>query len=108
MAEKKVTAGQVVSATVKYTNLDDESRKFNISADVNIQDKKVTNFNSGTVVKKDTTDYGNANFNAGQGLTYFGFSSNNLNAEELKEAIGATLAFIADVEKNVETYNVEE
>lgn len=103
----KVTAGEVVSATVKYTNLDDDSRKFNISADVNIQNKKATGFNSGAVAKKDSTDYSNATFSAGQDFNYFSFNSNNLKEGDIKEALEETLAFIANVQKNVESYNVE-
>lgn len=106
--DSKVTAGAIVSATVKYTNFDDASRTFNISAEVNIQDKKVTNFNSGSISKKDSTDYNNANFSAGKGLNYFSFNSNNLSAEDVKEAIIATLGFIADVEENVDSAKVEE
>lgn len=106
--DTKVTAGQVVSATVKYTNLDDETRKFDISADVNIQDKKVTNFNSGVVSKKESVDYGNANFGAAQDLSYFSFNSNGLNMEETKEAVSSVLAFIEDVKENVESHNTAE
>lgn len=106
--ETKVTAGEVVSATVKYTNFDDEARRFNISADVNIQNKKATNFNTGVVSKIAEADYGNANFSAGQDLNYFSFNSNGLKDVEVKAALDDTLAFIANVQKSVESHNVEE
>lgn len=97
----KVTAGEVVSATVKYTNKDDEARKFDITADVNIADKKVTNFNNGELRKRDNVDFTNANFSSSGDYTYLNYNCNQLTAEESKEAFTAIYEFMEDVNKNV-------
>lgn len=98
-----VTPGAVVSANVTYTNKDNADRKFDISAEISIQKKKVVSVNSGSIVKKDSVEGSNGNFNCGQNFNHFGFNSNGMNAEEIKEAIAAITAFVSDVEKNVES-----
>lgn len=47
----RVTADALISAQVKYSNRDDESRKYDISATANIQNGKVASFDSGFVGK---------------------------------------------------------
>lgn len=106
--ETKVTAGEVVSETVRYTNKDDDSRIFDITADVYIQDKKVTNFNQGSLTKTDSQNYGSANFNAGSNLNYFNFNSNGFNEDEVKQAVNDVLVFISKVEENIESKAAEQ
>lgn len=106
--DTKVTAGDVVSATIKFTNKDDVDRKFDISAEVNIQDKNIVSYNNGYVTIKDSQDNGNANFNAGTDFNYFSFNSNGFNALDVKEAVGAVITFIEDVKTNIEKQNVNE
>lgn len=101
--DKKVTAGDVVSATVKYTNKDNADRKFDISADVNISNGKVTNFNNGELRKKDSSEFSNANFNSSGDNAYFNYNCNNLSEEESKEAFVAIYDFISDVNRSVTT-----
>lgn len=101
--ENKVTVSEVVSSVVRYTNLNDESRIFNISADVTIQDGKTTNFNSGVIVKRDDNSNGSANFGASRDFHYFSFTSNNLKEDELIEAVKESLSFISYVQESVES-----
>lgn len=98
---QKVTAGDVVSATVKYTNEADSRRKFNIDCEVGISNGKVIGFSNGRFTKKDSTEYANGNFNAGADNAYIGFNCNGLTTEESKEAFGAVLAFMEDVKASV-------
>lgn len=42
-----VTAGQVLSATVRYSNMDDAARKYDISAEVSIHGGTVTSIDGG-------------------------------------------------------------
>lgn len=101
--EIKVTAGEVVSSTRKYSNTEDGKRVFDIKADVNISNGKVTNFSNGSLVKRDKPDHeGNANFSSGIDYNYFSFNSGNLSAEETKEAVLAVLQFMSDVEQVAE------
>lgn len=104
---QKITAGEVVSSTRKYSNINDGTRLFNIEADVNIQNGKVTNFNSGTLTRKEANAYGNANFSAGNNLDYFAFNSNGLNASEVKDALDAIMDFMSNVKENVESLETE-
>ena len=99
--ETKVTAGAVVSSTRKYSNEDDATRVFNISADVNIRNGKVENINSGSLVTKESTNIGSANFSCGNDFNYFSFNSNNMPVENTKEAFNAVLQFVKDVESDV-------
>lgn len=46
---QKVTAGKILSAVIQYSNKDDESRAYDITADVKIQNKKVSAFDNGEV-----------------------------------------------------------
>lgn len=103
--ENKVTAGEVVSATQKFTNYEDSSRRFNISVEAIIRDKKVSIFNSGALTSRDISSRGNANFSCGENLNFFAFNSNDLTAAEIKEAVDAVIAFIEDVKETVETNN---
>lgn len=50
-SSKNVTAENLLSATVKYSNKDDESRVYDVSANVNINDGMVASFNNGMVRK---------------------------------------------------------
>lgn len=104
----KVTAGKVVSATREYSNFNDSDRKYNISVEVNIQNGKATGFNSGNVSRKDSTVFGNANFNAGENLNYFSFNVNGFSASEITEAIEEVISFIENVKINVENSHTEE
>lgn len=101
----KVTAGDIVSATRRYSNKDNADRKFNISADVNIQNGKAVNFNNGSVTKKDEPVNGSANFSKGEG--WLSFNSNNLSDAETKSAFSDVMDFMSDVESNVESIPVE-
>lgn len=104
----KVTAGEIVSSTRKYSNAEDENRKFNISVDVIIKDGKATNFNSGTFSRTDTDSYGNGNFNCGSNLSFFSFNTNGLSLEETKEAFNAVYSFIEGVNADVESSSKDE
>lgn len=105
---EKVTPGEVVSAKVRYTNQDDTTRKFNITADVNISNKKATNFENGNITRKESTEYGNANFHVGENLNFLSFNSNGLNITDARNAFDAMLVFIEAVNVNVESSTIEQ
>lgn len=100
MAENKsVTAGQVMSATVKYSNRDDESRAYDIEADVNISSGRVNSIVSGSVRRftedgamqqniADFQRYDMLNLNA----NFYGISD-----EEKMEILSAVLGFMSEV-----------
>lgn len=100
-----VTAGDIVSATRKYSNKDNEGRLFNISADVNIKGNKASAFNNGQVVKKDEPTNGSANFSKGE--SWMSFNSNNLSDEETSQAFIASMDFMKDVEDSVTSQSAE-
>lgn len=95
----KVTAGEVVASTQKYSNVDDDSRLYDIVVDVNIQNGKPVNFNNGTVTAREGGNGYLASFNSGENYQYFGFSAGNSDAEEIKALVGLVLEFIDNVEK---------
>lgn len=101
----KVTAGEVVSATRKYSNKDDADRRFNISADVNIRNGNAVHFNNGSLTSVVEPASGSANFSKGEG--WFSLNANNLTDNEAKEAFDAILDFIAYVNEDVESIPVE-
>lgn len=107
MATQKtnVTAGDYVSATRKYSNKDNSERKFNISADVNIADGKVTNVNNGSVTKIDEPTNGSANFSKGEG--WVSFNANNLSEKDTREAFEAAMDFVKDVNESVTSMEAE-
>lgn len=101
----KVTAGKVVSATVRYSNTGNSARAWDITADVNVNNEKVTSFNSGEVKRKDSTDgMSIANFNAsGSGISYFNISYSNATKEEAKEILTDVIDFMGDVEESIKS-----
>lgn len=103
--ESKVTMDGLVSATLKYSNKDDSNRTFDISADVNISNGKVTNYNNGNVLKKDGTS-GNANFSAGNEGDYFNFNANNWDKETVLKAMESIYAFMEKVSESIKENQV--
>lgn len=93
----KITAGDIVSAVRKFSNRDDETRKFDISLEANIYQGKVTNINNGIVKGTGEDSTGSATFNLGEGFSYFGFSSNNYDAETIQEAVLAVVDFVQEL-----------
>lgn len=102
-----VTADQLISATVKYSNRDDANRVFDITANVRIENGIVNNFDSGEVKKhtesSDATDgmapnVASFNFYGEKNLNLY---INNATVTEAKEILSAIYAFVADVKANV-------
>lgn len=94
-----VTAGDVISATRKYSNKDNEDRKYNITADVSIANGKVNQFSNGTLASKDEPSNGSANFSKGE--AWISFNANNLSDTEVKEAFESIMDFASAVEESV-------
>lgn len=99
----KVTAGDYVSATRKYSNREDDSRKFDINANVNIAYGKVTNFTNGSLVKREDPTNGSATFSKGE--SWISFNVNNMTEEEAREAFNAVADFFEAVNSSVELLN---
>lgn len=99
---QKVTAGELISATVKYNNNDDANRAFNIEAEVSINNGTVTNFNSGVVRRKNEENGANV-------ATFGSWSDNQLNVdfqnlstrEESLQILTAIYDFRTDVKNTV-------
>ena len=100
-----VTAGDFVSATRKYSNKDNAERLFNISADVNIANGRVTNFNNGSLTKASEPTNGSANFSKGE--NWISYNANNLSDNDSKEAFEAVIDFVKDVNESVTSQTEE-
>lgn len=101
-----VTAENLLSATVRYSNKDDASRVYNITANVNIQNAQVSSFDSGEVRKIDSND----NDGMGYVATFSSYSPRSLNINiadadesEGKSIMSAIYAFMMDVKSTVNT-----
>lgn len=99
----KISLGDLVTATIKVSNDADTKRKYNISADVTIKGKSVTDIRLGQVLAK-TTETQLAYFNANtKGYLDIGFNDTQaLGVEEQGAILVAVNAFIADVVASVE------
>lgn len=101
-----VTVDALLSATVKYSNKDDASRAYDITANVRIESGEARNFESGEVRKvSDSPDnmegMGNvATFNA-YGDKNLNLYIHNAEEEESKAIVYAIYAFMADVRTNI-------
>lgn len=103
---QSVAADKLVSATVKYTNKGDAARVYDISANVRIQNGKVTNFESGEVQKIQ-----NENTSADMPMehaTFNSYGSNSLHLDindgdetEAQNILTAIYAFMAEVKAHV-------
>lgn len=103
ITKEKVTAGEVVASTIKYSNQTDSDRVFDIKAEVNVLNGKVSNINNGRISKKGSTEYVGGDFNCCESLNYFGFNANGLNQEEIEMAVKSALTFISDVKESIES-----
>lgn len=108
-ANKTVTAGDVVAATVKYSNKDNASRQFDITADVDVRDKRVQNIQNGQVAAK-----GSDTMQGGASATFSTWSENAVNYNvnqadrETQAAMFAEVQdFIAGVRASVEAAAAE-
>lgn len=103
-SETKVTAGQILSATVKYNNNDDASRVYDISANVRIENGTAQSFDSGEVRAKgstaDTMTGEYASFNS-WGENELSMTFNNATPEKRTAMLNAVNAFIADVKASI-------
>ena len=102
---KKVTPGEIVLAVRKFNNSENETRKFDISLEANITGGKIDNINNGFLKRKEDAA-GSATFNIGSDFKYFGFTSNGISPEDLKEAIPAIVAFVTDIKSMKEAISL--
>lgn len=109
-SETKVTAGQILSATVKYNNNDDASRVYDITSNVRIENGAAQSFDSGELrVKNSTADTMTgeyASFNS-WGENELSMTFNNANPEKRTAMLTAVNAFIADVKASIVTNQTE-
>lgn len=105
-SSQNVTAENLLSATVKYSNKDDANRVYDISSNARIENGIVSNFENGEVKKlsasSETADgMGNiASFNA-FGEKSLNLYVNNATETEAKSILNAVYAFMSDVRTNV-------
>ena len=106
----KVTAGQVVSASVKYDNSGDPERRFAIGATVRIESGRVSSFDGGRVdalpPEGQPGDPGTfvASFNAyGDGSLHMDIQSQDREAS--LQAMQYVYAFMEDCRAAIETDN---
>lgn len=101
MSGNNVTAGQTISATIRYSNKDASARVYDIEADVNISEDKVSNFNNGTVRDKGSdTMVTLCNF-SGMPTSYFSLGFSEVDKEKAQKILEAIYSFIGDVEASV-------
>ena len=105
-SSQNVTADQLISATVKYSNKDDANRVYDITANARIENGAVNNFDSGEVRKKSDSSENMdgmsviATFNA-YGERNLNLYIQNADETEAKAAMEAVYAFMADVKSTV-------
>lgn len=99
-----VTAEDLLSATVKYSNNEDANRTYDISANVNIRNGKVSSFDSGEVRKESSVTASGVEAVS----TFSSYSDKSLNlsftnvdADESKTILDAIHDFMANVKSNV-------
>lgn len=90
------------SANVRYNNANDESRVFDIEANVNIQSGDVNGFESG-IVKEDGVQV--ATFTTW--FNNFNPSFQDMDASKMCEVLMAINDFVASVKNNVSTKAIE-
>lgn len=90
----------LISATVKYSNKDDASRVYDISADISITSGKMTGCNNGMVTKKGET-MGSGNFATGGESDYISYNTNGWGKEDTIGALEAIYEFIGGVKENI-------
>lgn len=97
--ETKVTPEKTLSATVRFSNNEKDGRKYDITADVNINDGYVGAFNNGIVKKHNAEDFmGNASFNCPGNLkSQVNISFNGFETAEQAEILAEIHAFVEDV-----------
>ena len=103
-SSQNVTADQLISATVKYSNKDDASRAYDIAANVNIQNGQVSSFDNGEIRQANAENAGDMNSIAG--FNSYGDRTLNLNIYNADKAeaqviLDAVYAFMSDVRKEV-------
>lgn len=101
-----VTAGDFLSITRKYSNKDKEGRIFDVSADVNIANGKVTAFQNGSFTKTDDPSKGSGNFTKSE--NWLSFNANNLADAEMSLAFNSVMEFTKDVAESVKSMPEEE
>lgn len=109
---QNVTADQLISATVKYSNKDDANRVYDISANARIENGIVNNFDNGEVRKH--SESSESTDGMGNIATFNSYSEKNLNLHinnadetEAKAILEAVYAFMADVKANVSANPVQ-
>lgn len=109
--DRKVSAGDIISATVRYTNKDDAGRSFDISANVGVSNGTVNSFDSGEVRPvRDTSLPGTEESVSAQFRSY---SPESLGVdfhaapETAQDILVAIYEFISDVRSSAETTGVE-
>lgn len=102
---EKVTVEKLISATVKYSNIYDETRAYDISANVRIQDGTVMQFENGVV---GAIGAGEPNQTPSI-ATFYSYANNSLNLSvpssdnaEAQSVLDAIYVFMDDV-RNVVT-----
>lgn len=96
MAENKV---KLESTSSRYSNLSDDGRVFNISADVRMDEGMTPVFSNGNVQKREDVTFGFGTFNCSD--SNFNCNFNNYSQTEAKDAVDAILAFVNDVKDEI-------
>lgn len=108
-SNQSVTADHLISATVKYSNKDDASRVYDISANAHIENGRVGSFESGEVrmasAPSDEPD-GMEGMNTAATFNAYGEKNLNLYVSDADESeasaiLAAIYAFMTDVRASV-------
>ena len=102
MSTKSNSAVTFVSAISKFSNQDVANRKFNITAEVELDSEgKAKEVRNGSMTSVNNPTSGNANFSKGRNGSYFNFSSNGFSDEETREAINDAFSFMESVSEHL-------
>lgn len=105
-----VTPDGVKSATIGYSNKNESGREWDINADVQISDGKVSNYGNGEIrrtrIDEETGNIPTANFNSSVGGSYFSITFSNATPEQRVEMLNAIETFMQSVAENVKNYEL--
>lgn len=111
-SNQSVTADQLISATVRYSNKDDANRVYDITANVRIENGTVQTFDGGEVKKRSASPESADNAEVVSSFSSYGQKQLNIYFNSLKETVAtdvlsAVYVFMEDVEANVNVKPIE-
>lgn len=95
-----VTPGDIISTVQKFSNSEDESALFSITAEVSVNSGAVTHFNNGMATLRNR-EQGSAYFNGDANGSFFNINANGLKDDELQQAVKDIRSFMNEVKEYI-------